>query len=132
MPTTDVEWYVQTELQNDLYQLHLCSQAPPTFYRDASCRVCGCVTMQSQMQRQLYVALRRTKLIPEDTGWQELSYSRCGRTDKGVSALGQVYAAVTMFFIRYPMSMHALHMPQVNTLISIHVLQTPQETRKWH
>ena len=50
---------------------------------------------QSRMQNQLYMALRRTKLIPEDTGWQELSYSRCGRTDKGVSALGQVFAAVT-------------------------------------
>ena len=43
------------------------------------------------MQSQLYEALRRTKLTPEDAGWQELGYSRCGRTDKGVSALGQVW-----------------------------------------
>ena len=42
------------------------------------------------LQSRLYAALRRTKLIPDDTGWQELEYSRCGRTDKGVSALGQV------------------------------------------
>ena len=42
------------------------------------------------LQSRLYAALRRTKLIPDDTGWQELGYSRCGRTDKGVSALGQV------------------------------------------
>ncbi len=42
------------------------------------------------MQNQLYEALRRTKLIPEEAGWQQLGYSRCGRTDKGVSALGQV------------------------------------------
>lgn len=46
------------------------------------------------LQGQLYAALRRTKLIPEDTGWQELGYSRCGRTDKGVSALGQVCASM--------------------------------------
>lgn len=34
--------------------------------------------------------MRRTKLIPEGAGWEGLGYSRCGRTDKGVSALGQV------------------------------------------
>ncbi|CAL5221610.1 g3830 [Coccomyxa viridis] len=43
-------------------------------------------------ENQLYEALRRTKLIPEEAGWQELGYSRCGRTDKGVSALSQVVA----------------------------------------
>eukprot|EP00879_Flechtneria_rotunda_P018895 GHRR01019833.1.p1 GENE.GHRR01019833.1~~GHRR01019833.1.p1 ORF type:complete len:179 (+),score=51.19 GHRR01019833.1:340-876(+) len=38
----------------------------------------------------LFPALRRVKLIPEDGKIADLSYSRCGRTDKGVSALGQV------------------------------------------
>ena len=48
--------------------------------------------MVGAMQGQLYAALRRTRLISEEAGWQELGYSRCGRTDKGVSALGQVSA----------------------------------------
>lgn len=38
----------------------------------------------------LFPALRRVKLIPEDVEISSLGYSRCGRTDKGVSALGQV------------------------------------------
>ena len=41
-------------------------------------------------QGRLFAALRRTRLIPEGVGWEGLGYSRCGRTDKGVSALGQV------------------------------------------
>ncbi len=41
------------------------------------------------MQGQLFAALRRTRLVEEGLGWQALQYSRCGRTDKGVSALGQ-------------------------------------------
>ena len=54
------------------------------------------VTAVRFLQSQLYAALRRTKLIPNDTGWQELGYSRCGRTDKGVSALGQVSPLMAM------------------------------------
>ncbi len=42
------------------------------------------------MQGQVYAALRRTRLVEEGLGWQALGYSRCGRTDKGVSALSQV------------------------------------------
>lgn len=38
----------------------------------------------------LFLALRHVKLIPEDAEVASLGYSRCGRTDKGVSALGQV------------------------------------------
>ena len=34
--------------------------------------------------------MRKAKLISEDATWQQLNYSRCGRTDKGVSAAGQV------------------------------------------
>ena len=41
-------------------------------------------------QGQLFAALKRVKLVPEDSDWQAVRYSRCGRTDKGVSALGQV------------------------------------------
>jgi hypothetical protein len=42
------------------------------------------------VQGILFPALRKVKLIPEDAEISSLSYSRCGRTDKGVSALGQV------------------------------------------
>lgn len=41
-------------------------------------------------QGHLLAALRRTRLIPQDADPATLKYSRCGRTDKGVSALGQV------------------------------------------
>ena len=41
-------------------------------------------------QGQLFQALRTNKLVPPGASWQDISYSRCGRTDKGVSALGQV------------------------------------------
>lgn len=40
----------------------------------------------------LFAALRKTCLIPPEASWNELNYSRGGRTDKGVSALGQVVA----------------------------------------
>ncbi|GFR44474.1 hypothetical protein Agub_g5737, partial [Astrephomene gubernaculifera] len=39
-----------------------------------------------------FSALRKVKLIPEAAPVSELAYSRCGRTDAGVSALGQVVA----------------------------------------
>ncbi len=34
--------------------------------------------------------MRKAKLIAEGATWQQVNYSRCGRTDKGVSAAGQV------------------------------------------
>lgn len=40
----------------------------------------------------LFAALRRVTLIPADAEPGSLCYSRCGRTDKGVSAFGQVLA----------------------------------------
>ena len=40
----------------------------------------------------IFRALRRTRLVDEDDSLHGISYSRCGRTDKGVSALGQVIA----------------------------------------
>lgn len=47
-------------------------------------------------QAKLFSAMRQTKLIPDDAGWQSLKYSRCGRTDKGVSALSQVQKSFSM------------------------------------
>lgn len=44
------------------------------------------------IEAEIFQTMRRTKLIPEDAEISSLSYSRCGRTDKGVSALGQVIA----------------------------------------
>ena len=38
----------------------------------------------------LFSALRRTKLIAPDASPEDVSYTRCGRTDAGVSALGQI------------------------------------------
>jgi hypothetical protein len=44
------------------------------------------------VQGYLFRALRKTRLIRPEASWQDLKYSRGGRTDKGVSALGQVRA----------------------------------------
>ncbi|KAL2653538.1 hypothetical protein R1flu_021666 [Riccia fluitans] len=41
-------------------------------------------------ESELFAALRRTKLLTREL--TEANYSRCGRTDKGVSAIGQVVA----------------------------------------
>lgn len=40
------------------------------------------------VQSEFFAALRRTKLLIGDVS--DANYSRCGRTDKGVSAIGQV------------------------------------------
>lgn len=42
------------------------------------------------VQGLLFNAMRKAKLIAEGASWQQVNYSRCGRTDKGVSAAGQV------------------------------------------
>eukprot|EP00798_Chlamydomonas_sp_ICE-L_P027671 gene27671-7312_t len=44
------------------------------------------------IESQLFKAMRKTRLIAEDVPISAVKYSRCGRTDKGVSALGQVVA----------------------------------------
>ncbi|KAL6784774.1 hypothetical protein ACKKBF_B03160 [Auxenochlorella protothecoides x Auxenochlorella symbiontica] len=44
------------------------------------------------IEARLFSALERTRLIPFSAPWQSLRYSRAGRTDRGVSALGQVVA----------------------------------------
>ena len=36
-------------------------------------------------QRYLLAALKHTRLVPPDANWEDLHYSRGGRTDKGVS-----------------------------------------------
>ena len=50
-------------------------------------------------QGQLFQALRTNRLIAADAGWQDIRYSRCGRTDKGVSGLGQVLKAVGTLYV---------------------------------
>ncbi|KAG2446693.1 hypothetical protein HYH02_008259 [Chlamydomonas schloesseri] len=49
---------------------------------------------ENTIEGVLFSALRKTKLMPEAAAKpiSELAYSRCGRTDRGVSALGQVVA----------------------------------------
>uniref|UniRef100_A0A3Q7G7G5 Pseudouridine synthase I TruA alpha/beta domain-containing protein n=1 Tax=Solanum lycopersicum TaxID=4081 RepID=A0A3Q7G7G5_SOLLC len=46
--------------------------------------------MDPTVEGELFKALERTRLIFGDK--KELQYSRCGRTDKGVSSVGQVIA----------------------------------------
>jgi tRNA pseudouridine38/39 synthase len=48
--------------------------------------------MDKTIEEELFTAMRKTRLVPEGVGWRELGYSRGGRTDKGVSAAGQVVA----------------------------------------
>ncbi|GAB4821171.1 hypothetical protein N2152v2_008217 [Parachlorella kessleri] len=47
---------------------------------------------EETIEGHLFRALRKTRLIRPSASWQELQYSRGGRTDKGVSAVGQVVA----------------------------------------
>ena len=49
-------------------------------------------TTDETIEEHLFAALRTTRLVPPGATWRELTYSRGGRTDKGVSALGQVVA----------------------------------------
>jgi tRNA pseudouridine38/39 synthase len=49
-------------------------------------------TTPDTIERHLFAALTRTRLIPAGTDYKDLKYTRAGRTDKGVSALGQVVA----------------------------------------
>ena len=41
----------------------------------------------------LFRALKRVRLIAPDATWKNCDYTRCGRTDAGVSAVGQVVSA---------------------------------------
>ena len=47
------------------------------------------VDSDQSIERQLFAALQRAHLV---TGREEANYSRCGRTDRGVSSAGQVVA----------------------------------------
>ena len=42
------------------------------------------------VETHLFAALRVTRLVPARASWGSVEYSRCGRTDRGVSALRQV------------------------------------------
>eukprot|EP01018_Ginkgo_biloba_P009141 Gb_19670 [translate_table: standard] len=46
--------------------------------------------MEPTVESELFAAMEKTRLLVGD--WREAHYSRCGRTDKGVSAIGQVIA----------------------------------------
>jgi tRNA pseudouridine38/39 synthase len=45
---------------------------------------------EDTVEHHIFAALKRTCLIPSDVNINKSSYARCGRTDKGVSALGNV------------------------------------------
>ncbi|KAL4858223.1 tRNA pseudouridine(38/39) synthase [Chlorella vulgaris] len=49
-------------------------------------------TTEETIEGHLFAALRTARMVPPGASWQEMRYSRGGRTDKGVSALGQVVA----------------------------------------
>lgn len=46
--------------------------------------------VQDTIEGNLFLALKRSRLIDSNANVEGLGYGRCGRTDKGVSALGQV------------------------------------------
>lgn len=48
------------------------------------------------VERFLFKALRRTGLVEKDKDIKEYDYSKCGRTDKGVSAAGN-YFSIRLF-----------------------------------
>eukprot|EP01127_Copromyxa_protea_P020392 TRINITY_DN6828_c0_g1_i2.p1 TRINITY_DN6828_c0_g1~~TRINITY_DN6828_c0_g1_i2.p1 ORF type:complete len:447 (-),score=68.38 TRINITY_DN6828_c0_g1_i2:114-1421(-) len=49
-------------------------------------------TTPETIESHLLASLRKTRLIPENSDFGQVNYSRSGRTDKGVSAYGQVVA----------------------------------------
>jgi tRNA pseudouridine38/39 synthase len=51
----------------------------------------GSITDQS-IERELFKALTKSNLIENNTTRERIQYSRCGRTDRGVSAVGQIVA----------------------------------------
>jgi len=49
-------------------------------------------TVDKTIEEELFAAMKKSRLVPETSGWKDMIYSRGGRTDKGVSAAGQVVA----------------------------------------
>lgn len=47
---------------------------------------------EKTIEGELFNALKHARLIPRESTWSDINYSRGGRTDKGVSASGQVVA----------------------------------------
>ena len=47
---------------------------------------------EKTIEGELFNALKHARLIPRESTWSDIKYSRGGRTDKGVSASGQVVA----------------------------------------
>lgn len=50
------------------------------------------VGSEKTIEGELFNALKHARLIPRESTWSDIKYSRGGRTDKGVSASGQVVA----------------------------------------
>ena len=48
--------------------------------------------IKETIEEEIFAAVRKTCLVPDGKSWKEMFYSRGGRTDKGVSAAGQVVA----------------------------------------
>ena len=48
--------------------------------------------IENTVEGHFFRALKKICLIPEDAAWDDFKYSRCGRTDIGVSASGQTVA----------------------------------------
>ncbi len=48
--------------------------------------------IEETIEGHLWAAFNKCRFIPPNMTWQDLKYSRGGRTDKGVSGLGQVVA----------------------------------------
>lgn len=69
--------------------------------------------MYACLQSRLFEALQTTRLVKD---MQSCKYSRCGRTDKGVSALGQVPLPHTPYLP--PLPPYPLPLP--HTLLGIH------------
>lgn len=49
--------------------------------------------------------LKRTKLIPDNARFKDIQFSKAGRTDKGVSGLGQVIPLNSSFFMGFRLSL---------------------------
>jgi tRNA pseudouridine38/39 synthase len=52
------------------------------------------------VETHLFAALKATRLVAPDSTWGSVEYSRCGRTDAGVSALRQVLRTLPLVPVR--------------------------------
>ncbi|WVY98194.1 hypothetical protein V8G54_030345 [Vigna mungo] len=88
----------QLELGKDLLLFSILSISAEMFYGFASE-----AQMQPTVESELFKAFEKTRLLIGDK--KESQYSRCGRTDKGVSSVGQVIA----LFLRSNLKLSAIN-----------------------